>query len=232
MSKPTLVLIPGLLNTHLLWQHVTAAVETDYDVWVPEIHHWPSVEEIARAVLAQAPDRFALGGLSMGGYVSLEIVRQAPQRVTRLALIDTSARPDTDAQRTRRAGLIDLAQRGKFKGITPRLMPLLLHPDHLEDEAITDPIYRMAEEIGQSGFVIQQRAIMSRIDSRPSLGAIRVPTQIVVGRQDQLTPVEVAVEMNRLIKGSELTIVDDCGHLAPLEQPAKTVKAVRGWLGL
>jgi pimeloyl-ACP methyl ester carboxylesterase len=174
---------------------------------------------MASRVLASAPPRFTLGGLSMGGYVAMEIMRQAPDRVEKLILADTSARPDTAEQAQRRQGLIELARKGRFKGVTPRLLPSLLAPSHLGDPDITGTIMAMAERVGREAYIRQQSAIIGRIDSRPSLKHIFCPVLIIVGKQDVLSPPEIAEEIASLVQNPNLAIVEDCGHLAPLEQP-------------
>jgi pimeloyl-ACP methyl ester carboxylesterase len=171
-----------------------------------------------------------LGGLSMGGYVAMEIMRQAPERVEKLILIDTSARPDTEEQRRRRLGLLTLAQKGEFKGVTPRLLPLLLHPDHLADRILTQTIMQMASRIGRDGYLNQQRAIIGRVDSRPGLKNILCPTLVIVGREDTMTPPEVAEEMATLIPDAKLEIVEKSGHLPPLEQPLQITGMMKNFI--
>ncbi|MEJ0062772.1 MAG: alpha/beta hydrolase [Alphaproteobacteria bacterium] len=146
------------------------------------------MRDLASHVLTKAPARFALGGLSMGGYVAYEIMRLAPERVTRLVTMGSPAHADTPEQRQRRLALLQLARSGKFKGVTPRLLPLLLHPDHLNNPAVTQPILDMAARVGPQGFERQQTAMMHRIDSRPHLRLISCPTLIIAGAQDQLFP--------------------------------------------
>lgn len=186
---------------------------------------------IAASILAEAPPRFALGGLSMGGYVAFEILRQAPERVVGLALMDTSARADTPEQVQRRKDFIALAQRGKFKGVTPQLLPMLVHKDRLEDPTITEVVFDMAETVGKDAFIRQQKAILGRPDSRADLPGIRCPTTVIVGRDDLLTPPAIAEEMANNLPDAKLTVVERCGHLSTLEQPEAVNAALRRWLG-
>ncbi|MGB4101003.1 MAG: alpha/beta hydrolase [Alphaproteobacteria bacterium] len=225
-----LFLLPGLLNDAELWTFQRDNLKDIAATHVPELYHHDNIPDLARHVLAGAPDRFALAGLSMGGYVAMEIMRQAPSRVLKLALFDTSARSDTAEQTEKRKGLLVLAQTGKFKGVTPRLLPSLLHHDHLDDTKITTSILAMAARVGREGFIRQQTAIMHRIDSRPSLAQIACPTRIVVGAQDQLTPLPIAEEMATLIPQAQLVVFQSCGHLPPLEKPEATAHLLRGWL--
>ena len=190
-----LVLLPGLLCDSALWLHQTETLGDAAAFTIGDFTHDDSIEAMARSVLIEAPETFALAGHSMGGYVALEIMRQAPERVTRLALLNTSARPDTPEQTGRRGGLIDLAEMGQFKGVTPRLLPLLIHPDWLDDEALTGTIMAMTERTGKDAFLRQQNAILKRIDSRPHLATIRCPTLVLCGRQDTITPLDAHQEM-------------------------------------
>lgn len=188
-ARTPLLLLPGLLCDEALWRHQIDALSDCADCLVPDLRSQDSVAAMARAALDLAPDRFALAGLSMGGCVAFEVLRQASARVTRLALIDTKARPDTPDETRRRRGLLALAEKGRFKGVTPRLLPLLIDEARLDDAALTDEIIAMAARIGRDGFLNQQRAIMGRPDSRPTLAAIDCPTLILCGRQDALTPI-------------------------------------------
>lgn len=230
--KPTLVLLPGLLCDKALWQYQIKALEGDVNIIVPDLTGYDSIPELANTVLSVAPETFALAGLSMGGYVAMEVMRQAPARISQLALIDTSARPDTDESRRRRRGLIELAQKGDFKGVTPRLLPMLIAASRLQDEQLTGLIIDMAGRVGMDAFLNQQKAILGRIDSRPHLPLIEVPTTIICGDEDALTPPEHAHEIASYIKHAEMHVVTGAGHLAPLEQPAPVNKIFRKWLNL
>ncbi|MDP6573752.1 MAG: alpha/beta fold hydrolase [Rhodospirillales bacterium] len=229
-STTPLVLLPGLLCDGALWRHQTETLGDAASFTIGDFTDDDSIEAMARSVLIEAPENFALAGLSMGGYVALEIMRQAPDRVTRLALLDTSARADTPENTVHRGGLIELARKGRFKGVTPRLLPLLIHPDRLDDEELTGCVMAMAERIGKDAFLRQQSAILKRIDSRPHLSAIHCPTLVLCGRQDALTPLEVHQEMAGAMPRASLVVVEDCGHLATLEQPQAVNAALRDWL--
>jgi pimeloyl-ACP methyl ester carboxylesterase len=229
MSEP-LILVPGLLCDRALWAHPLAHLGPPEAMSVPDLRPHEGFEAMAEAILAEAPPRFALAGLSMGGYVAHAIMRLAPERVSRLALLDTSARADTPEQTTRRRALIELAKIGKFKGVTPRLLPLLVHKDRLADTALTDTIMGMAERIGQEAFLRHQTAIIGRIDSRPHLAAYACPTLVMVGRQDAITPVEVSAEQARMIPGAKLVVIEGCGHLTTLERPEAATAVLSYWL--
>jgi len=160
----------------------------------------------------------------------MEIMSQAPERVERLALFDTTARADTVDQMKQRRALMKLATIGKFKGVTSRLLPLLIHPDRQSDEVLTRRIIDMAARIGQKSYLRQQTAIMSRPDRRDEIMSYDKPTMVVCGREDTLTPVELHEEMAALIPGARLCIIEECGHLSTLERPHAATALMRDWL--
>jgi pimeloyl-ACP methyl ester carboxylesterase len=225
-----LVLIPGLLCNRELWAHQSANLAHIAEIMVADVTQDDTIAGMAQRLLAQAPREFALAGLSMGGYVAQEVMRQAPDRVSRLALLDTSARPDSDEQKARRRGLIALSTQGKFKGVTPRLLPLLIHPDRLDDTLLVGRITAMAEDVGQAGFVRQQTAIMGRIDGRPTLRDIRCPTVVLGGAEDAITPPEVMAEIADLVPGATYHLLPNCGHLSTMEEPEVVTDLLAAWL--
>lgn len=223
-----LLLLPGLLCDARLWRD---CVPEGAEARIADLARDDSMAAMAGRALALVADapRFAVAGLSMGGYVALEVMRQASARVSHLALLDTSARADTEEQTRRREDLIALAKTGRFRGVTPRLLPQLVHPSRL-DTPLAAEVTAMAERIGQDGFLRQQRAIMARPDSRPDLPAIAVPTLVGVGEADVLTPPELAEEMAALIPAAQLVRFPGCGHLPTMEDPAAVRDALAGWL--
>ena len=223
-----LLLLPGLLCDARLWRDCVPAGAEARIAYLAHDDSMAAMAGRALALVADAP-RFAVAGLSMGGYVALEVMRQAAARVSHLALLDTSARADAEEQTRRREALIALAQTGRFRGVTPRLLPQLVHPSRL-DTPLAAEVTAMAERIGQDGFLRQQRAIMARPDSRPDLPGIAVPTLVGVGEADVLTPPELAEEMATLIPGAQLVRFPGCGHLPPMENPAATTALLRDWL--
>ena len=225
-----LLLLPGLLNTRRLFEQQIADLAGVAEVIIPELWHHDSIGAMAEAALGMAPERFALGGFSMGGYVCFEILRRAPQRVERLALMDTQATPDTPEATARRRGFIAQTGLGRFHGVQPSLLPQIVHRNHLNDQSIIQPIVEMAAEVGADGFCREQVAMIDRLDSRPLLVEIKQPTLVLVGRQDQATPLQRAEEMAADIAHSRLVVVEECGHMAPLEKPAEVSAALRRWL--
>jgi pimeloyl-ACP methyl ester carboxylesterase len=189
-----------------------------------------SMDAIARQILDQAPAKFALAGLSMGGYIALAIMRIAPERVVKLALLDTGSRSDTPEAAERRRASIALARAGKLEEINTMLWPVLVHKNRQGDTALKKIAGDMALTAGAESFARQQTAIMTRPDSRPGLAAIRCPTLILVGDGDQLTPPALSEEMVSLIPGSKLVVVPDCGHLSTLERPEAVTQALVEWL--
>jgi len=230
MAKPTLLLLPGLLNDERLWSGQTSVLSDTVRPLVADLTGAETISDLAANVLDMTPaEPFLLAGLSMGGYVALEVMRQAPERVIGLALLDTSARPDTPESTAGRRTLMEVAATD-FPAVISKLLPKMLHPNHLGDESIAGTFTAMARSVGSAAFVSQQRAIMGRIDSRPSLGQIECPTLVLCGRDDAITPVEVHEELVAAIPGSHLTIVEDCGHLSALEQPERVAAALRFWI--
>jgi len=229
-SPRHLILLPGLLCDDALWRHQVENLADICTVTVPDLTKDETAEAMAERVLESAPKTFAMAGLSMGGYVAQAIMRMAPERVERLALLNTNARADTEEQVKTRKTLIQMANVGKFKGVTPRLLPNLIHPSRLQDESITGVVMEMAERVGQEAFKRQQNAIMTRKDNREDLRAIRVPTLVLCGRQDALYGVDRHQEMAERIPGAKLVVVEECGHLSALERPHAVTAVFRYWL--
>lgn len=229
-DKTPLALLPGLLLDADLWRHQCQGLGDIADISVADFRTQNNVADMAKSVLEMMPQRFALAGLSMGGYVAQEVMRQAPERVERLALMDTRACPDEAEVVSRRKGLMELARKGRFKGVTPRLLPMLIHEDRLEDKELCGRILAMAENIGRDGFIRQQQAILNRPDFRSDLARITCPTLVLCGREDQLTPVDAHREMAAGIATSRLVILEHCGHLPPMEKPEATTAELRRWL--
>jgi pimeloyl-ACP methyl ester carboxylesterase len=229
-SALPLLALPGLLLDERMWRSQAAALAPAQRLVSFPLTPAASIGELAEAALARAPaGRFALAGLSMGGYVALEIVRRAPERVAALALLDTSARPDTPEQTALRRSAI-AASASDFEGVVRALFPRLLHPAHAGLAALTGLLMDMALRIGRDGYVRQQEAIVGRVDSRPTLARIDCPTLVLCGREDAILPLEVSEEMHAGIPGSRLVVVERCGHLSAMEQPEAVSAALQEWL--
>jgi pimeloyl-ACP methyl ester carboxylesterase len=231
IEKPTLILVPGLLCTVDLWRDQIAAFENHYTIMVADHTTDDRMPAIAARLLAAAPPTFALAGLSMGGYIALEVMRQAAERVTHLAIMDSRAINDTPVERQRRQDFITLVERGKtFKGVTETLLPLLVHPSRLTDAVLTKRIYKMAEDIGKEAFIRQERALLEREELTGILKDIRCPTLVLAGAQDTLIPPRVQREMAIEIPTAVYTEVSNSGHLPTMERPEETTKIMRTWL--
>lgn len=225
-----LVLVPGLLCSARLYAPQIAALWPHGPVTVADHRRDGDMAAIAQRILDESPPRFALAGLSMGGYIAFAMMRLAPERIVRLALLDTSARPDSPEQREGREKFIAMAEAGKLMDVVETLTPKFLHRDRANDEMLKDIVRTMARETGAEAFVRQQKAIMSRADSRLLLTSIRCPTLVLVGDGDELTPVALSQEIASGIEGATLAVVPECGHLSTLERPDAVNAALSAWL--
>ncbi len=212
-------MIPGLLLSARMYARQIVALWGSGGVMVANHTRDDTMAGIARRILANAPPRFALVGLSMGGYISFEIMRQAPQRIVRLALLDTAARADTTEASAARRANVALATSGRFEEVIDALYPRMVHADRLEDAALRELNREMGREVGIDGYCNQQAANIARPDSRAMLAAIRCPTLVLVGDSDQLTPPDRAEEIANGVRGARLVTVPRCGHLSTLEAP-------------
>lgn len=225
-----LLLVPGVLCDASLWAHQLQHLADVAAMDIVDTTRDDSIASIVYKALETVPPRFALAGLSMGGYVALEFWRRAPKRISRLALLDTSARADSDAAKVRRKAFIGQAERGSFKGITPRLIPTFVHPDRAADPALVASISTMAEAVGREALIRQQYAVMSRADSRPDLLGIDVPTMVICGREDAATPLFLSEEIAECVPDARLCIIEECGHMSPMERPHAVTALMRDWL--
>src|SRR6478735_610833 len=231
MDNPMpILLVPGLVSSSRIYAPVMPALWRFGPVTVANHIRDDNMALIARRILAEAPPRFALAGHSMGGYIAFEIMRQAPDRVARLALINTQARPDTLEATARRRGMMARAKSGEYRAVLDELFPGFVHPSRREDEGLRQLIYDMADDVGAEAFCRQQTAIISRPDSRPMLAGIKCPTLVLSGDEDNTIPNSLSVEMADNIHNAKLVILADCGHLPQPEQPQATADALVEWL--
>ena len=229
-ERLSIVLVPGLNCSARLYAEQIPALWDFGPVTIADHRRDDSVAAIAARILATAPPRFALVGLSMGGYIAFAIAREAPERVAQLALLDTSALPDMAEESERRRGMIALAEGGRFSEVPDLLFPVFVHRNRQGDEKLRAIVRTMAEETGPQAFVRQQRAIMTRPDCRPLLPSIRCPTLVLVGDGDELTPPALSEEIAAGIASARLVRVPDCGHLSTLERPQAVNQALVEWL--
>jgi pimeloyl-ACP methyl ester carboxylesterase len=225
-----LLLVPGLLCSARLYAPQIAALWPFGPVTVADHRRDDKVAAIAARILADSPPRFALAGLSLGGYIAFAMLRQAPERIAKLALLDTSARPDTAEQSARRENFIAMEEAGELTEVVDTLTRVYLHRNRHNDDALKRVVQDMAADTGVEAFVRQQKAIMSRMDSRPLLATIRCPTLVLVGDGDELTPPDLSKEICTGISGARLVVVPDCGHLSTIEKPNAVNAALAEWL--
>ena len=228
-SLPVL-LVPGLLCSARLYAPQITALWPHGPVMVADHRREDDIKAVAGQILRDAPPRFALAGLSYGGYIAFEIMRQAADRVAKLALLDTSARPDTPEQTAARYAFITMAEEGRLSDVVDTLYPRFVHKDRLSEKALRAVVDAMVTETGPEAFVRQEKAIISRSDARAILATIKCPTLVLVGDADELTPPDIAREIAGGIAGAKLTVVPDCGHLATLERPEAVNAALGEWL--
>jgi pimeloyl-ACP methyl ester carboxylesterase len=224
----SLVLIPGMMCDARMWGGI------DADLGVPVIHHLPTEADtmsgLAARFMTDAPPRFALAGLSMGGILAMEILRQAPDRVTRLALLDTNPLAETVAVQSRRGPQIARVLEGDLEGVMRHEMkPNYLAPGP-NKAAILDLCLDMALSLGPEVFARQSRALRDRPDQQATLAAFKGPALVLMGAEDKLCPLDRHQLMHDLMPQSRLHIIRNAAHLPPLEQPDATARALRDWL--
>jgi len=226
---PQLLLLPGLLNDAELWRDQIAGLSDVARCQVPDLTQGQTLAELARSVLAEAEPTFALAGFSMGGYVAQEIARQAPGRIERLALIDTSIRPDTPDRAARRKALDAAARRpGQFLGITEHILASYIDASRLDDADLTGRITAMTQRLGREVFLRQNG--LERVDGQAALRALTKPIQIICGENDAITPADGHREMARAIGCTHLLVIPGAGHMTPMEAPEAVNQALRRWL--
>lgn len=234
-SVPHIVLVPGLVCDGEVWQHQAGALRAAGTVEIPDHGSIDSLEEMAKALLARAPARFALAGHSMGGRVAIEVLRQAPERVVKLALIDTGYKPlpSGEAAETERAGRYDLLEKARTEGM--RAMGLqwvqrMVHPERLSDAPLIESIVGMIARKTPSIFAAQIKALLERPDGAPILSRIKCPTMVLCGRDDVWSPVSQHEEIAALIPNSNLVVIENCGHMCTMERPEEISAAMTTWL--
>jgi pimeloyl-ACP methyl ester carboxylesterase len=233
MDNPMpILLVPGLVSSPRIFTPIVPALWRYGPVTIANHIRDDNMAVIARRILAEAPPRFALAGHSMGGYIAFEIMRQARDRVAKLALINTQARPDTPEISERRRGQIARAKAGEFHAILDELFLLFVHPSRRDNADLRKLIHDMGDDLGAEAFMRQQTAVIGRADSRSTLAAISCPTLVLTSDEDNTIPNKLSVEIANGIRGAKLTITTNCGHLPQVEQPQATTDALTEWLRL
>lgn len=230
MSKETLILLPGMMCDRSLWRHQIESLSTLYDIKVADFSDGDSIEAYTDKVLAEAPEHFSVAGLSMGGYVAFDLLRRVPERVKRLALLDVSPYADTEDHATFRKSIMDTARRQGMGAIMEMLLPRMVHVSRIDDEELVGQVDAMAHRVGEKVFVKQQEALLNRRDCFADLEGITCPTVVIVGRQDQLTPLKLSQQMVEMMPNARLVELENCGHLSSMEQPVAVSAVLRYWM--
>ena len=229
-QKQTLVFLPGMLNTEELWKHQEQALKDDFNIFHADIYNNYSLEGMAENILNQTEGNLILVGLSMGGYCALETLRMAPDRIKKIALFNTGAKPSTPEQKIMRRRLIEQSKIGRFLGVGTKMLDVLLGDDMRKNSALRKFIVEMAIKSGREVYARQQTAIINRTDCRPMIKKSTTPFLCVASQQDTITPPSLLEEINALAKNSEYYILPNCGHLAPIEFPEKCTELLKDWL--
>jgi pimeloyl-ACP methyl ester carboxylesterase len=236
MEKTPLLLVPGMLCSPRLYTAQVPALSAEAEVVVPDWRRaplaiWDSWEGAARWIVDQMPPgKFVLAGLSLGGMLAVEIKQFAAERVTKLALLDTGMRSQSEAEGAIRRARIRLANEGHFELVLGMQLARFIPAYRLPDKALVDEVMAMCGEIGVEIYKRQEELAAIRADRRPDLPKIKCPTIVVCGRDDAATPLFLSEEMAAAIKGSELIVIEQCGHLITMEKPAESTAILKRWL--
>lgn len=229
-QRSTVVLLPGLLSDEDIWRGPIQRLSKSHDVVCPGFLDHGSIEAMARDVLARAPERFSLAGHSMGGRVALEIAARAPERLERLALLNTGFRPARPGEAEARSRLIRIALEEGMAALASHWLPPMLPASRLRDDALMGRLTAMVERATPRLFQRQIGALLTRPNAHRGLAAISCPTALIVGRQDAWSPPAQHQEMAALIPGAWLSVIEDCGHMSPAEQPEAITDALEAWM--
>ena len=233
MMKPEIPLLwlPGLLCDEALFREVNRELPDWVAPFTSDLAAETSMQALASKVLEDAPDTFILGGLSMGGILAFEVLRQAPTRVKGLILMDTNSADEKPEVSEKRYALVDKAKAGEFESITPDvLMPVLIHPSQLHNQQLMEQISQMAINVGINRFEAHAHALATRPDSRPLLEDIKIPTLVITGKDDLLCPIDNHLLMAKHIENVSLHVIPNCGHLSTMEQPDQVAAHINHWL--
>ncbi|MBI37480.1 MAG: alpha/beta hydrolase [Alphaproteobacteria bacterium] len=224
-----LLLVPGLICDDEIWAYSRKHLADIAKISILPMNEAVTMQSLAAAVLKSGPKEFAIAGFSMGGYVALEVLRQAPERVTRIALLDTSSRVDSQEKIESRNIAISDCEEGRFGYLLDRFVPQLLTPENFKG-SLGARVRNMGERVGPKLFADRHRAMLTRVDSRKILQNTDIPVRAIVGRNDALSSVEEHEEIAGLAPRGRLSLIEDCAHMPPFETPQATTALLRDWL--
>jgi len=229
-AKQVVFLLPGLLCDDAVWRAQARLLSKTHKVHVPHFFGYDSIPAMARAILAMAPERFSLAGHSMGARVAIEVVNQAPSRVDRLAILDTGVHPVRPGEHEARQELVDIACTQGMEALAAHWVPPMLAPGRMNDAALLEEVTAMVCRATPLIFARQIRALLNRPSTEAVLPAIRCPVQVIVGRQDGWSPISQHEEIVAAVPYAKMTVIEDCGHMAPLERPEAVGDILTEWL--
>jgi pimeloyl-ACP methyl ester carboxylesterase len=234
-QQEPLVLVPGLMCDDTVWRHQITTFGAGRELFVAEHALSDSLGEMAERILEHVEGRFAMAGHSMGGRVALEVMARAPERVSRLALLDTgykglAAGEAGEREKAGRFRLLEIAKNDGMLAMATEWARGMVHPARLGDRALMDEIHSMIERAGLAKFEAQIRALLARPDRTELLSTLRLPTLVLCGHEDSWSPPVQHEEIARLIEGSHLVDVPDCGHMCTMEKPEAITSALADWL--
>jgi pimeloyl-ACP methyl ester carboxylesterase len=230
-QRPTICFLPGLLCDDCVWDAQSRAFRGEAEIYVPRFLGMDSLSAMAERVLAETSGPIWVAGHSMGGRVALEVWRLAPPRVAGLALLDTGV---DAAQLGEARGRLELVERARAEGMDAVVrdwLPSMVHPSRHDEAAVMAPMAEMIRRATPDQYEKQQHGLLNRPDATGYLPNIRCPTAVIVGRQDILSSVALNEAMAAAVPGATLTVIEDCGHMAPVERPDEVTTALRAWLG-
>jgi len=229
-GSDTLFLLPGLMCDAAVWQHQRTHLSDHARIVIPDFRGFDSLTAMAQQVLATAPETYTVAGHSMGGRVALELFNLAPARMTRLALLDTGVHGKTAGEEQLRQGYIDLALQGGMGAVAAKWIPAMVHPQRRSDTDLIDRITAMVKRTSVTQFTGQIRALLNRPDAGAYLSNIQCPTLLLAGRQDTWSPPHQHAAMLQAIPHATLIIIENAGHMTPMERPDAVTTALRDWL--
>jgi pimeloyl-ACP methyl ester carboxylesterase len=229
-TRPFLAFACAHMTDERLYTHQIEALQSTHDCKVFVFREHDTMAGMAQAILEQTPERFTLIGLSLGGYAAFEVIRLALPRLERLVLIDTTAVADHPARKDGRLRDIAKVQQGGIEALIPELPSRWMLPAHASDPTLAELMANMARSVGAKGQFNQQTAMLARPDSHADLARVKVPTLVMCGRQDPVTPLADHEAMAACVPGSQLVVIEDCGHLSTIEQPLAVTQALKHWL--